>query len=142
MAATLAATYDGFLADATHLDHLRPHTLRVYRYELALATADPRFAGDLDTLSLADLKAWLARPLASASTVSRRAATFCRFFAWALRHELCRRDPLAGHTGGRVRRLLPRPIRQGCERRALDAALATASQPYRLICPGSPPWPA
>jgi hypothetical protein len=65
--------------------------------------------------------------------VSRRAATFRRFFAWALRHELCRRDPLAGHTGGRVRRQLPRPIRQYGERRALDAAMATAPQPYRLI---------
>jgi hypothetical protein len=86
-AATLAATYDGFLADATHLDHLRPHTLCTYRYELALAAAEPRFASDLDTLSLADLEAWLARPPASPSTVSRRAATFCRFFAWALRHE-------------------------------------------------------
>ncbi len=50
MGATRAATYDAFLADAAHLDQLRPHTLRAYRYELALAAADPRFAGTLDTL--------------------------------------------------------------------------------------------
>ena len=28
MGSTLAQTIDGFLADAAHLDHLRPHTLR------------------------------------------------------------------------------------------------------------------
>jgi hypothetical protein len=57
MVTALAQIYEGFLADAAHLDHLRPHTLRAYRYELALASADPRFAGDLSALSLADLKA-------------------------------------------------------------------------------------
>jgi len=61
VATTLARTYEGFLADAAHLDQLRPHTLRAYRYELALA-ADPRFAGDLAALRLADLEAWIARP--------------------------------------------------------------------------------
>jgi hypothetical protein len=80
---TLAQAYAGFLADAAHLDRLRPHTLRAYRYELALAAADPRFAGDLAALSLADLEAWIARPPAAPSTVGRRAATFRRFFAWA-----------------------------------------------------------
>jgi len=43
---TLAQAYEGFLANAAHLDHLRPHTLRAYRYELALAAAASRFAGD------------------------------------------------------------------------------------------------
>ena len=51
--ATLAAVYVEFLTDVAHLDHFRPLTLRAYRYELALASADPRFAVDLDALSLA-----------------------------------------------------------------------------------------
>jgi site-specific recombinase XerD len=84
---TLPQAYESFLADTAHLDHLRPHTLRAYRYELALAAADPRLAGDLAALSLADLEAWIARPPASPSTVGRRAATFRRFFAWAVRHD-------------------------------------------------------
>jgi integrase/recombinase XerD len=133
MVTALAQIYEGFLADAAHLDHLRPHTLRAYRYELALASADPRFAGDLSALSLADLEAWIARPPASPSTVGRRAATFRRFFAWAVRHDLCAGDPLAGYTAVRVRRRLPRPIREVDEQRRLDAAIAVAPQPYRLI---------
>lgn len=133
MGATLATCYEGFLADAEHLDHLRPHTLRAYRYELALAGVDPRFARDIDALSLADLEAWIARPPDSPSTVSRRAATFRRFFGWAIRHDLCRRDPLAGHAHARTRRRLPRPIQEARDRRVLDAAIATTPQPYRLI---------
>ena len=133
MFTTLATTYDAFLADATHLDQLRPHTLRAYRYELAAAANDTRLAGPLATISLADLEAWIARAPASPSTVGRRAATFRRFFAWAVRHELCARDPMAGYPPVRARRRLPRPIREDREQRALAAAIAAAPQPYRLI---------
>jgi hypothetical protein len=104
---TLAQAYDGFLADAAHLDHLRAHTLRAYRYELALAGTDPRFACDLAALSLADLEACIARPPASPSTVGRRAATFPRFFAWACRrlragHGTRWADAAAPHAPWRV----------------------------------------
>jgi len=133
MSTTLATTYDAFLADATHLDRLRPHTLRAYRYELAAAANDTRLAGPLATISLADLEAWIARAPASPSTVGRRAATFRRFFAWAVRHELCARDPMAGYPPVRAHRRLPRPIREDREQRALDASIAAAPQPYRLI---------
>jgi len=133
MPTTLATTYDAFLADATHLDQLRPHTLRAYRYELAAAANDARLAGPLATISLADLEAWIARSPASPSTVGRRAATFRRFFAWAIRHELCARDPMGGYPPVRARRRLPRPIREDREQRALDAAIAAAPQPYRLL---------
>lgn len=133
MPTTLTTTYDAFLADATHLDQLRPHTLRAYRYELAAAATDTRLTGPLDTISLADLEAWIARAPASLSTVGRRAATFRRFFAWAVRHDLCARDPMGGYPPVRARRRLPRPIREDHEQRALDAAIAAASQPYRLI---------
>jgi len=104
-----------------------------YRYELAAAAADPRFAQPLDDLRLEDLEAWLARPPAAASTVGRRVATFLRFLAWASRHGLCWPNRLAERTPLRGRQGLPRPIREQHEQRALDAAIATAPPPYRLI---------
>src|SRR5207244_2158901 len=63
----------------------------------------------------------------------RRVATFRRFFGWAGRHAMCRRNPLADRTPVRGRRGLPRPIREQHEQRALDASIARTSQPYRLI---------
>lgn len=119
---TLADCYDAFLADAAHL------------YELAAAAADPRFAAPLDALHLTDLEAWLARPLAAPRTIGRRAATFARFFAWAIRHGHCARNPLAGRVPTRTRRGLLRPIRDVRERDALAAAIVAAPPPYRLIC--------
>lgn len=133
MAGTLGDHYAAFLADAAHLARLRPRTVRAYRYELAAAAADPRFVGPLDALRLADLEAWLARPPAAPRTVGRRAATFARFFAWAVRHGHCARDPLVGRVAMRARRSLPRPIRDVGEREALAAAIAAAAPPYRLI---------
>lgn len=133
MAGTLGDHYAAFLADAAHLARLRPRTVRAYRYELAAAAADPRFVGPLDALRLADLEAWLARPPAAPRTVGRRAATFARFFAWAVRHGHCARDPLVGRVAMRARRGLPRPIRDVGEREALAAAIAATPPPYRLI---------
>jgi len=133
LVATLADRYEAFLGDAAHLARLRPRTVRAYRYELAAAAADPRFGAPLDALRLADLEAWLARPPAAPRTVGRRAATFARFFAWAIRHGHCARDPLVGRAAVRTRRSLPRPIRDASERDALAAAIAAAPPPNRLI---------
>jgi site-specific recombinase XerD len=130
---TLATSIDDFLSDIVHLERLRPHTLRAYRYELAAAAADPRFQRPLEELDLEDIESWLARAPAAASTLARRVATFRRFFGWAGRHALCRRNPLADHTPVRGRHGLPRPIREQHEQRALDAAIARTPQPYRLI---------
>jgi integrase/recombinase XerD len=130
---TLAACLDDFLADLHHLERLRPHTLRAYRYELAAAAADPRFQRPLEEWELEDIETWLARAPAAASTLARRVATFRRFFDWAGRHGLCRGNPLADRTPVRGRRGLPRPIREQHEQRALDAAIARTPQPYRLI---------
>jgi site-specific recombinase XerD len=131
--ATLASSVDLFLVDLDRLERLRPHTLRAYRYELVSAAADPRFDQPLDELQLEDLEAWLARAPAAASTVSRRVATFRHYFTWAFRHGLSQQNPLAARTPLRGRRGLPRPIREQHEQRALDTAIATSPQPYRLI---------
>ena len=50
MSSTLAAAFETFLADAIHLDHLRSHTLRAYRYELAGAAVDWRCPSRFSTL--------------------------------------------------------------------------------------------
>ena len=122
-----------FLNDAQHLDRLRPATLRAYRYELAAAVAHASFAGSLDALTLTALEAWIGRAPATASTVNRRAATFNRFFAWAVRHQHCATNPLLGRTPARRRRPLPRPISEQHDRDELAAAIAHAPAPYRLI---------
>jgi integrase/recombinase XerD len=130
---TLAASFETFLAEAAQIERLRPHTVRAYRYELAAAASDARFRGPLTDVRLEDLDAWLVRPPAATSTVGRRLAMFRHYFAWACRHGLCVRNPLAEHAPLRGRRRLPRPIREQLEQRALDAAISTAAQPYRLI---------
>ena len=97
---------------------------------------DPRFTGDLAALSLADLEAWIARPPAAPSTIGRRAATFRRFFTWTVRYDLCAGDPLAGYAAARVRRRLPRPIREVADPRAklLQGAAWEAARPQ--VCHG------
>jgi integrase/recombinase XerD len=122
-----------FLADLGHLERLRPHTLRAYRYELAAAAADLRFQWALSELDEVDLEAWLVRGKAATSTVGRRIATFRHLFAWAIRRALCTQSPLAELAPLRARRTLPRPIREQREQRALDVAVASAPPPYRLI---------
>ncbi len=130
---TLATCLEDFLADLSQLERLRPHTLRAYRYELAAAAADPRSQRPLSAFDPADLEAWLVRGKAATSTVGRRIATFRHLFAWAIRRGLCRQSPLADLMPLRGRRILPRPIREQQEQRALDAAIASAPPPYRLI---------
>src|SRR5438270_2844285 len=130
---TLATCLEDFLADLNHLERLRPHTLRAYRYELAAAAADPRFQRPLPELDHKDLEAWLVRGKAATSTVGRRVATFRHLFAWAIRRGLRMQSPLVELAPLRGRRTLPRPIREQHEQRALDAAIASAPPPYRLI---------
>ena len=130
---TLTACLEPFLADLGHLERLRPHTLRAYRYELAAAAADPRLQRPLSELDQVDLEAWLVRGKAATSTIGRRIATFRHLFTWAVRRGLCTHSPLVALTPLRGRRTPPRPIRQQHEQRALDAAIAGAPPPYKLI---------
>ena len=131
--ATLAGCVEAFFADLGYLERLRPSTLRAYRYELAAAAAHPHFQRPLEEFDRDDLEAWLFRGAAATSTIGRRFATFRHLFAWAIRHGLCSRSPLAALAPVRARRTLPRPIREQCEQRALDAAIGSAPPPYRLI---------
>jgi integrase/recombinase XerD len=131
MATTLAEQRDAFLSDMQRQARLRPQTLRAYRYELTAAAA--ALTASLDTLTLTSLEAWVCRGTVAASTVARRTATLSRFFAWAVRHQLCPNNPFAGRDPQPAQRRLPRPIPPGDERRALDRAIVGAPSPYRLL---------
>ncbi|MBV9599616.1 MAG: site-specific integrase [Chloroflexi bacterium] len=109
---TLKTCLEPFLANLAHLERLRPHTLRAYRYELVAASADPRCQRPLSEIDHQDLEAWLVRDKVAPSTVGRRIATFRHLFAWAIRRGLCARSPVAELAPLRGRRTLPRPIRE------------------------------
>ncbi|HLY26757.1 MAG TPA: tyrosine-type recombinase/integrase [Aggregatilineales bacterium] len=133
MSTTLPDSYEQFLTDTTALSQLRPNTLRAYRYELSAAALNKRFRVPLDDLTLAMLEQWISRKPASPSTIGRRAAALSRFFDWAIRHDLCERNPLVGRASVRSRRRLPRPVRNPDDLDAVETAIAGAPQPFRLI---------
>jgi integrase/recombinase XerD len=130
---TLASTFQQFLDDMANLSQLRASTRRAYGYELKAASLDPAFHKPLDQISLTDLEDWISRAAPAPSTLGRRAAAFSSFFQWAVRHDYCPHNPLQGRAPIRAPRRLPRPIRHQSAQTALDAAIAAAPQPYRLI---------
>lgn len=130
---TLPETYPQFLEDLAHKRGLRASTLRAYRYELAAAAKDTRFHKRLPELRLNELEDWITRDRPATSTRSRRAATFNRFFKWAMQQGLCERNPLDGRPRSRSDRHLPRPIQRQSDQAAIDEAIRSASQPYCLI---------
>lgn len=133
MTVMLAEAYPQFLDDLAHNNQLRPNTLRAYRYELAAAAADSRFHKPLLELALSELESWIGRGRPATSTRSRRAATLNRFFRWAIQQKLCARNPLEGRAPTRTDRRLPRPIQRQTDQDAIDDAIRSAPQPYRLI---------
>jgi integrase/recombinase XerD len=130
---TFSEIYPQFLDDMAALRLLSENTLRAYRYELQAAAQDARFQIPLDSVTLVAIEAWISRHSVSASTISRRASTFSRFFAWAVRHGVCKRNPLVGRLPTRLKRRLPRPIHSQRALVAIDEAITGLTQPYRLI---------
>lgn len=130
---TLAETYEQYLYDAENLYQYRPNTLKAYFYELRAAAKDPQFQIPLEELSLTMLEQWIARKHPLPSTIGRRVSTFNSFFSWAIRHNLCRGNPLAGLMPIRKRKRLPRPINEQRDLLAIDQAIASAPMPYRLM---------
>ncbi len=112
MVKTLAVIYPQFLDDLTYHNQLRPSTLRSYRYELAAAAKDNRFQKPVSSLELRVIEDWITRDNPATSTLSRRAATFNRFFKWAIQQNLCQSNPLDGRSPTRADRRLPRPIQR------------------------------
>lgn len=128
---TITSELDAFLSDARSRRGLSDHTLRSYRCDLrAAAAAIPQ---PLDAITTATIEAFLLSRAEKPSTTNRRIASLRRFFHWAMRQGRCDHNPLDLVEAKRTDTLLPRPIRSGEELRALDASIATAPQPYRLI---------
>lgn len=131
MGSTMTNHVEAFLNDAHHRTRLSQNTLRAYRYELLAAAK--HFLVSLDEISLDDLESWSSRGGAAQSTVGRRLASLSQFFSWAVRKKQCISNPLAQREPRRRLQRLPRPIRTLDERSAVDSAIASATQPYRLI---------
>ncbi len=128
---TLASELDSFLADARHRRGLSENTITSYRCDLlAAATALP---APLDIIGTADIETFLVSREEKPGTTNRRIASLRRFFHWAMRQGYCDRNPVDLIETKREDEHLPRPIRSDEDLRALDVAIATAPQPYRLI---------
>lgn len=133
MSITLSEAYPRFLSDLEHVRQLRPATLRAYRYELAAASRDARFAVPLQTLTRSAVESWLMRDAAASSTVQRRRATFTTFFQWSVEQDYCDHVPLSTRSTPRITRRLPRPVQDQQERDRLEQAIRAAPMPYRLL---------
>jgi len=126
---TLADHLDEFLTDLAR--RARPNTCAAYRSDLTLASQ--QVPVPLEQITLPLLEDWLESGGVAAATVARRAASLKRFFTWACRHDLCVVNPLVQREPRRAIQRLPRPVRSTTDLTALDAAIATAPQPYRLL---------
>lgn len=123
------------------VDHLRlergrsEHTVRAYSGDVRLLVhhwlaADPD-AIDLEQLSLAALRSWLASQAGAGvarTTLARRTAASRCFTAWALGTGRISTDPGARLVAPRAHRTLPAVLRVEHAAQALDAAALGAAQ--------------
>jgi integrase/recombinase XerD len=127
---TLADHLDDFLRDLRSRARLKRSTVAAYRNDLhAAAAALPH---PLSEVTPDDIAAFLDRGEAS-STTARRMASLRRFFAWAVREELCPTNPLDQLDPVRPDRRLPRPIQADSERAQVDRAIRATGMPHRLV---------
>lgn len=130
-ARTIASERDSFLDDCRDLRGLSLNTLDAYRYDLAMAaTALP---APLDLITTTDVEAFLVARREKPGTTNRRISSLRRFFRWAMKQGYCDHNPVDLVEAKHDDTHLPRPIRTADELKALDAAIAAAPQPYRLI---------
>ncbi|KPV53712.1 hypothetical protein SE17_08035 [Kouleothrix aurantiaca] len=128
---TIADTLDLFIAELEHC-RFRPNTCIAYGSDLKQAAQ--HLAGPLDQISLEQIDTFLAAGDASPATIARRAASLKRFFGWAKRQGLCAANPMSDReTPRRATRRLPRPVERRSDLATIDAAIAAAPKPYRLI---------
>jgi integrase/recombinase XerD len=127
---TIANELDAFLADAEDRRGLSANTITSYRCDLlAVSTI---LTDSIDLITLADIESFLAERNESPSTSNRRVASLRQFFRWAQRQNYRANNPVDLVEAKRDDEKLPRPIKRG-DLKALDKAIATTSQPYRLI---------
>lgn len=127
---TIVSELDAFLADAENRRGLSAYTLVSYRCDLLAAGA--ALTDSIDLITLSDIESFLAERNESPSTSNRRVTSLRQFFRWAQRRDYRTDNPVDLVEAKHDKAKLPRPIRRG-DLKALDKAIAAASQPYRLI---------
>jgi len=128
--ATIASELEAFLAHLRDRRGLAANTITSYRYDLRTATQV--LTASLTDITTEEVEAFLSGRQERPSTTNRRVASLSRFFTWAQKTGLCDRNPIALIETKQDAVHLPRPIHDG-DLPALDAAIAKASPPYRLI---------
>lgn len=107
------------------------HTVRAYLGDLRslAACVFPEGDGEWSTVTLADLRAWLAQQAAdgkSRTTLARRGAAVRTFFAWAHREGLIEHDPALRLGSSRPAHTLPQVLTADHASRLLDVAQVRA----------------
>lgn len=128
--ATILSELDTFLGDLGDRRGLATNTITSYRYDLR--TAAQVLTASLTDITTRQIETFLSSRQERPSTTNRRVASLSRFFTWAIKHGLCDHNPMALIETKHDDVRLPRPIHAE-DLPALDAAIAKASQPYRLI---------
>jgi site-specific recombinase XerD len=126
---TIASELDAFLDDAEDRRGLRQNTLRAYRSDLLAAATI--LTAPLDTITLANIEAFLISRQEAKATTNRRIASLRQFFRWAQRQGYRPDNPVDLVETMRDDEKLPRPIKRG-DLPALDKAIAAAPQPAHL----------
>lgn len=128
---TISGEMESFLSDIQVEQGLSSNTITSYRCDLRTAAA--AITQPLETIVLADIKAFLESRNEQPGTTNRRIASLGRFFRWAVERGYILYNPVDGIGGRYHAEHRPQPIVSETERRALDNAIAATPQPYRLI---------
>ncbi len=128
---TIASEMELFLSDIQGDHGLSTNTITSYRCDLR--TAALLVDKPLEAISICDIQLFLESRHEQPGTTNRRIASLGRFFRWAVERGYCSSNPLNQIGGRHHTEHRPQPIVSESERHALDSAIATALQPYRLI---------
>jgi integrase/recombinase XerD len=128
---TIASEIDNFLNDIQRDHGLSHNTITSYRCDLRTAAA--AITKPIEAIATADIQAFLESRDEQPGTTNRRIASLGRFFRWSVNQNYTLYNPI-DQIGARYHpEHRPQPIASEAERRALDTAIATSPQPYRLI---------
>lgn len=128
---TISGELDAFLADAQYRRGLSENTITSYRCDLFAASIV--ITTELSNVTTAEIESFLMGRDEKPSTTNRRIASLRRFFLWAMRQGYCEHNPLDLVEKKQSDVLLPRPVRSTDDLKAIDAAISTTPQPFRLI---------
>ena len=128
---SVADVFDTFLTDCRGRHNLSANTVKSYRADLGLVAQ--MLTLPIQDITLREIEQFLAMRDEKPATTNRRIASLRRFFLWAQRQGYCVKNPMVLVEPKQDDERLPRPIRLHHELRALDAAIQSAEQPFRLM---------